>query len=94
MYCRDCYCAKRGYFTSKPDAYVCTGVKEPFVISDYQNAECLEYKDKKNNSATSDGVYMELFVIKNGVRHNVKIIEMKEVTNALIDSIMHETEKA
>ena len=32
---------------------------------------------------------MELFVIKNGVRHNVKIIEMKEVANVLIDSIMY-----
>ena len=93
MYCRDCYCAKKGYFKSKPDAYVCTGVKEPFVINNYQDAECSEYKDKKNNSATSDGVYMELFVIKNGVRHNVKIIEMKEVTNALIDSITYGTEK-
>lgn len=88
MYCRDCYCAKRGYFKSKPDAYVCTGVKEPFVISDYQNTECSEYKDKKNNSATSDGNYIELFVIKNGVRHNVKIIEMKEVENALTNSLV------
>ena len=88
MYCRDCYCAKQGYFKSKPDAYVCTGVKEPFVISDYQNAECSEYKDKKNNSSTNDGAYMELFVIKNGFRHNVKIIEMKEVENILTNSFV------
>ena len=48
MRCRDCDCAKRGYFKSIPDAYVCTGVKEPFVINNYQDAKCSEYKEKKN----------------------------------------------
>lgn len=38
MKCRNCSCAKRGYFKSLPEAYVCTGVKEPFVIKDYPNA--------------------------------------------------------
>lgn len=43
MKCRDCEYAKRGFFKSVPDAYVCTGVKEPFVIPDYPNRECSEY---------------------------------------------------
>ena len=89
MRCRDCDCAKRGYFKSIPDAYVCTGVKEPFVISNYPDAECTEYKDKKHQ----DGVYMELFVIKDGVRYNAKTVEMKDVVNILTNSLMDGIEK-
>ena len=51
MTCRECKCAKKGYFASKPDAWVCIGVKEPFVISDI-DAECTEYHElrgKKSN---------------------------------------------
>lgn len=84
MKCRECDCAKRGYFKSLPDAYVCTGVKEPFVITDFPDAECTEYKNKSIN----DGVYMELFAIKDGVRYNAKIINMKKVTNILTNSLM------
>ena len=46
MKCRECDHAKRGYFKSKPNDYVCIGVKEPFIINDYPNAECTEYPDK------------------------------------------------
>ena len=89
MRCRDCDCAKRGYFKSIPDAYVCTGVKEPFVIHNYPDAECTEYKDKKHK----DGTYMELFVIKDGVRYNAKTVEMKDVVNILTNSLMDGIEK-
>ena len=92
MKCRDCDCAKRGYFKSVPDAYVCTGVKEPFVISNYVDAECV-YKDKQNNVVSNDGVYMELFAVKDGVRYNAKIIEMKDVANILTNSLMDGIEK-
>ena len=68
MKCRDCECAKRGYFKSVPDAYVCIGVKEPFVINDYIDAECSVYKENKDTN--DDGLYMELFAIKDGVRYN------------------------
>ena len=88
MRCRDCDCAKRGYFKSIPNAYVCTGVKEPFVISNYPDAECSEYKGKKNNFGTNDGVYIELFAIKNGIRYNAKIINMKDMANILTNSLM------
>ena len=89
MKCRDCDCVKRGYFKSMPEAYVCTGVKEPFVISNYLDAECTEYKDKKHK----DGTYMELFVIKDGVRYNAKTVEMKDVVNILTNSLMDGIEK-
>ena len=88
MRCRDCDCAKRGYFESIPDAYVCTGVKEPFVINNYPDAECSVYKDKKNDFATNDGVYIELFAIKDGIRYNAKIINMKDMANILTNSLM------
>lgn len=88
---RDCKYAKRGYFSSVPEAYVCIGVKEPFVITNYPNAECTEYKNENLKSMVHDSVYMELFAVKNGVRYNAKIIDMKDVsttlTNALMDGI-------
>lgn len=43
MKCRDCNCAVRGFFKSVPEAYVCIGTKEPFVISNYVDAECNQY---------------------------------------------------
>lgn len=89
MKCKDCDCAKRGYFKSVPEAYVCTGVKEPFVINNYPEAECTEHKDKKHK----DGVYIELFAIKDGIRYNAKIIEMKDVANILTNSLMDGIEK-
>jgi len=87
MRCRDCDCAKKGYFKSKPEEYVCTGVKEPFVISNFPDAECTEYKDKRN-VPVNDGIYMELFAIKDGARYNAKIINMKEASAVLTNSLM------
>ena len=46
MKCRDCECAKRGYFKSVPYAHVCIGVKEPFVIENI-NEDCRLYKEKQ-----------------------------------------------
>lgn len=42
MKCKDCDCCHKGFFQSKPEAYVCTGAPEPFVIDDI-NVECTEY---------------------------------------------------
>lgn len=46
MTCRECDCSKRGYFASKPDAWVCLGVQEPFVIEN-MDRECTEYQHKR-----------------------------------------------
>lgn len=43
MICKKCDACKKGYFKSQPDAYVCTGVKNPFVIKNI-NSQCSEYK--------------------------------------------------
>ena len=88
MKCRECDCAKKGWFESRPDEFVCIGVKEPFVISNYIDAECTVYKDKKDSTVINDGVYMELFAIKNGIRYNAKIINMKDMANILTNSLM------
>lgn len=42
MKCKDCEACRKGFFSSKPEAYVCIGVKEPFVIDDI-NVERTEY---------------------------------------------------
>ncbi len=49
MKCRECEYARRGWFKSVPEAYVCIGVKVPFVISNYPDAECTEYPEYKDN---------------------------------------------
>ena len=40
-----------------------------------------------------DGCYIELFAVKNGVRHNVKIISVKELSIILTSSLMDGIEK-
>lgn len=51
MKCKDCDACQKGFFRSKPEAYVCTGVSEPFVIDDI-NVECTEYPEKNERIAT------------------------------------------
>ena len=48
--CKNCSACHKGYFKSKPDDYVCTGVCEPFVIKNIDK-ECTEYP-KKNKENT------------------------------------------
>ena len=50
MQCKNCDCCKLGYFKNRPNDYVCTGVKHPFVIFDINN-ECTEYPDCKIKTA-------------------------------------------
>ena len=52
MKCKDCDACHKGYFKSKPDDYVCTGVCEPFVIENIDK-ECTEYKDLKESELWS-----------------------------------------
>ncbi len=42
MKCYDCDCCKEGFL---PNEYVCTGVKEPFIIKNI-NSECSEYNEE------------------------------------------------
>ena len=49
MKCKNCSACHKGYFKSKPDDYVCTGVYEPFVIRNINN-ECTEYPEKNKEN--------------------------------------------
>ena len=49
MKCKDCSACHKGYFKSKPDDYVCTGVCEPFVIENIDK-ECTEYPEKNKEN--------------------------------------------
>ena len=40
--CRNCTALRKGYFPLAPNSYVCTGVPEPFVVTDIDR-ECTEY---------------------------------------------------
>lgn len=46
MQCKDCPCNVKGFFQCEPDADVCIGVKEPFIIQDL-NVECTEYPEMR-----------------------------------------------
>ena len=49
MKCKHCSACHKGYFKSKPDDYVCTGVREPFVIRNIEK-ECTEYPEKNKEN--------------------------------------------
>ena len=36
-----------------------------------------------------DGIYFELFAVKDGVRYNAKIIDVKEVSGIMANSVMN-----
>lgn len=40
-----------------------------------------------------DGVYMELFAVKNGMRRNVKVVSMSEASKTLTNGLMDGVEK-
>lgn len=48
MKCKYCKACKKGYFKSKPEKYVCTGVKKPFVIENIEH-ECTEHLERMEN---------------------------------------------
>lgn len=66
MKCIECNCCHKGWFDYMPDVYVCTGVKEPFAISDI-NHECTEYEDKKNKIDVEGAIAH----FKYGISHDI-----------------------
>lgn len=67
MKCKECNSCKKGWFTSRPNEYVCIGVKIPFVIADI-NVECTEYPEKRSkNVSIQDAI--EHF--KYGISHDI-----------------------
>ena len=66
----------------------------------YCNEKCVECGFAQSNGHCSvtacmiptetmkDGIYMEMFAIKNGIRYNAKVINMKDVSVTLTNSLM------
>lgn len=50
-------------------------------------------QNNETSQILNDGVYMELFAVKDGIRYNAKIIDMKEVSTILTNSLMDGIEK-
>jgi len=54
-------------------------------------ARAFEHSKEENNTksqTTNDGLYIELFAVKDGVRYNAKIVDMKDVSLKLTNSLM------
>lgn len=50
-------------------------------------------KEATSNQNVEDGVYIELFAVKDGVRYNSKIVNMRDVSTLLTNSLMDGIEK-
>ena len=48
---------------------------------------------REEKQTMNDGVYVELFTVKDGIRYNTKIIDMKEVSTTLTNSLMDGIDK-
>jgi len=51
--CKECDCCRKGFFKSKPEAYVCIGAKNPFEIKDI-NAPCTESREPKKKPVMTE----------------------------------------
>lgn len=63
MKCINCDACKLGWFESRPEEYVCIGVKHPFVIAD-THKDCTQYPEKNK---TLDKVGYKIVKNTNGV---------------------------
>ena len=48
---------------------------------------------REEKQTMNDGVYVELFAVRDGIRYNAKIIDMKEVSTILTNSLMDSIDK-
>lgn len=46
-----------------------------------------------NNEKFEDGIYTELFVVKDGERYNLKVVTIKEMSNMLVEALMNGIEE-
>lgn len=47
---------------------------------------CTKYTN--NTTLIPDGIYMEMFAVKNGIRYNAKVVSMKDTSIVLTNSLM------
>ena len=85
MRCIDCDCCKKGWFKSKPEEYVCTGVKEPFLISNINN-ECTEYPERRTKIDIKEAINYYKYIEPATVYSNfiVEALE-KQIPKKVVD---------
>ena len=59
----------------------------------YKDGKCISIENCMHKSDVNDGVYMELFAIKDGIKYTEKTISIKEVSSILTNSLMDGIEK-
>lgn len=50
-------------------------------------------KESMSNQNVEDGIYIELFAVKDGVRYNSKVVNIRDVSTLLTNSLMDGIEK-
>ena len=84
MECKNCNACKLGFFKSKPSSYVCTGVKEPFVINNI-NQVCTEYENKQDNNI--GGAELTIGIKLNGWDNREYLDVITELQDKIIGTI-------
>ena len=74
------YCPKHSELCEHANAFGCCSV-----------TACTKYN--LTTEPKSDGIYMQLFCVKNGVRYDMKAVGLKEVSTTLTESLMDGIEK-
>ena len=44
---------------------------------------------REDGHKVEDGIYAEFFAVKNGVRYNAKVIDVKEMSTTLVNGLMN-----
>ena len=68
------------------------GICEYRTIVD-KEIECKDFIYNIKYDLKDDGVYMELFAVKDGIRYNAKVISINEASKTLTNSLMDGIEK-
>lgn len=58
-----------------------------------RDGECISIENCMHKKDSDDGIYMELFAVKDGIRYNSKIVNVRDVSTLLTNSLMDGIEK-
>lgn len=84
--CKDCDSCSKGFFKSKPNDYVCIGVKEPFVIADI-DSYCTEYPEDNIKDEDVRGVKLQFSIRFNSDDSREYLDKVAELQDKIADSI-------
>lgn len=91
MKCKDCAYCNKGWFPNMPDAYVCTAIKNPIVISNISR-DCSKCGDKPDDMKM-DETYRKLLQNLNAVKWDLQEMDnprlslcIKRIKDAILDA--------